>query len=479
MNRTRCVPLSFLLCVSSLVSVAARSASAELAVGFAEVDVTPIVDDEHTVWMAGYGWNRKATGIHDPLFARCTVLSDGKKRIAFAAVDVVGLQYPTVERIRKQVTDDSEIGEFAYVMVNSSHNHEGPDTIGIWGRNPFHRGVDEEYMTSMVDKVVQCIKEAAKSLTPVTAHYGTATDDRLVGDSRKPVVKDATLRLIRFEHATTKKPAGLLVQWNSHPEALGSKNTLITADFPYETIRRLKETYQCPIAYYTGAVGGLMAPPDNIFMDAEGNVLREGDFAYAEAYGRAVADLAVKANDATKPIMLTPFRIAASPIAVQVQNPLYRAASVAGVVRRDRVKWVGDFDKADVPTDRGTKRDSMCVRTEVGYLKLGELSVACIPGEIYPELVYGKFQDPPEPNADFPNAPLEKHVEQLLPDKKLLLFGLANDELGYIIPKRQWDQKPPYAYGRKKSQYGEVNSCGDHIAPLIMEALERRVAEIQ
>ena len=25
-----------------------------------------------------------------------------------------------------------------------------------------------------------------------------------------------------------------------------------------------------------------------------------------------------------------------------------------------------------------------------------------------------------------------------------MIIGLANDELGYIIPKRQWDEKPPF-----------------------------------
>ncbi|MCH5372356.1 MAG: hypothetical protein JJ992_00140, partial [Planctomycetes bacterium] len=41
------------------------------------------------------------------------------------------------------------------------------------------------------------------------------------------------------------------------------------------------------------------------------------------------------------------------------------------------------------------------------YLRLGELDVAAIPGELYPELVYGEFQDPVDPGADFPDAPLE------------------------------------------------------------------------
>ena len=31
-----------------------------------------------------------------------------------------------------------------------------------------------------------------------------------------------------------------------------------------------------------------------------------------------------------------------------------------------------------------------------------------------------------------------------------MLIGLANDEIGYIIPKRQWDVKKPFCYGRKK-----------------------------
>ena len=54
-----------------------------------------------------------------------------------------------------------------------------------------------------------------------------------------------------------------------------------------------------------------------------------------------------------------------------------------------------------------------------------------------------------------------------------MLIGLANDELGYVIPKRQWDEKPPFCYGLKKAQYGEVNSLGPDTAPLLCEAFRK------
>jgi hypothetical protein len=64
-----------------------------------------------------------------------------------------------------------------------------------------------------------------------------------------------------------------------------------------------------------------------------------------------------------------------------------------------------------------------------------------------------------------------------LPGKKILVLGLANDEVGYIVPKRQWDVVAPFAYGRKSSQYGERNSVGPETARMLMEALEDRVNE--
>src|SRR4051794_23527701 len=129
-----------------------------LRAGFSAVDITPPVGGRDAVYLAGYGMNRKATGVHDPLFARTVVLADGDTRIAISCVDLIGLQHSQVQAIRKQV------GDFRYVMVSSTHNHEGPDVIGIWGRGPFHRGVSDAYLEFVVDRVVHSVKLAAENL---------------------------------------------------------------------------------------------------------------------------------------------------------------------------------------------------------------------------------------------------------------------------------------------------------------------------
>jgi hypothetical protein len=450
-----------------------------LQAGYAEVDITPALGGRRPVYLAGYGMNRKATGVHDPIMARCVVLKSGGQQIALVSVDLIGLQLPQVQEIR------AKLPQFRYVMVSSTHNHEGPDVIGIWGRGPFHRGVDDEYLALVVDRVAKAVEQAAGKLIPVAARFGTAEDESLVNDSRLPIVKDGVIRVVRLDKTAAAaaggdtSPAMLLVQWNCHPEALGSRNRQLTADFSASTVAALKKRYGCDVLYLTGTVGGLLAPPRGNVKDAAGSVLHEGDFEYARVYGEMVADLAAQAVDRAEPLPLAPFTICTKPVAVPVENALYRMARAVGVLKRPASLWTGDFQRMGEPMKMDQRKLPSAVETEVAYLRLGELHVACIPGEIYPELVYGKIQEPADPAADFPDAPLEPSVAELMPGPKWLMLGLANDEIGYIIPRRQWDKHEPYAYGKEAGQYGEINSCGSQTAPIIMAALKLRVAEGQ
>jgi hypothetical protein len=456
------------LALLGLAAPAAAHAAGGLQVGFGEADITPKLG-ARPVFLAGFGHNRKATGTHDPLRARAVVLRDGDTKVALASVDLVGFFYPNVLTVRKGLRD------FAYVLVSSTHNHEGPDSLGLWGPSVVQSGVDPEYLATVERQIVKAVRAADAACKPARARVGTAKAPELLHDGREPYVKHDELVALEFRAAGGDGLLGLVVQWNCHPETLGSKNTLVSADFVGPAVQALQGKHRCPVVYFTGTVGGLMTSLKVPVKGRDGKALEDGTFEKTERYGELLADVANRALQRAQPLRLTPLEGRRRDIFLPLDNKLYLLGRKLGVLKREGYLWAGDTYKArpaaEVQEDR-----RMCLRTEVGYLRFGELEVAAIPGEIYPELVLGKVQDPPDPGADFPKAPVEPAIYKQLRGPHRMLIGLANDEIGYIIPKRQWDEKPPFCYGRSKAQYGEVNSLGPDTAPVLCEAFRDLVA---
>ncbi len=442
----------------------APAASAQLTAGFADVDVTPALDGKTPVHIAGFGTGRRATKVHDPLMARAVVLSDGKQKIALVCADVVGLFNDFAQGVRADLTG------FAFVCVSSTHNHEGPDTMGLWGSSPFNSGVDAAYMKLLRANVVKAVKLADGRAKPATAAIAVVPLPHLMVDNREPYLKHEDLVAIRFENEG--KPLGVLVQWNNHPETMDSKNTEITADFVGFAVNELAKRQGCPVAYFSGTVGGLMTTLKVPIKNAAGELLKDGTWEKTQLLGEQVAAGADKGLKAAKPVTLTPFDIRTRAVHIPCHNDLYKLAWSAGVLKRTFYVWENDPTPAKPVEAKDLTRQG-ALKTEVSYLKLGDVDVAVIPGEIYPELVLGKVQDPADPNADFPDAPIEPSIYGQLKAPYKMLIGLANDEIGYIIPKRQWDKNPPYCYGRKDKQYGEINSVGPETAPIICGAFRK------
>ncbi len=451
--------MRFAISLAALCGLAFPLRAAEFTVGFGEEDVTPEVGKK-PVYLAGFGQDRLAKKVHDPIMVRAVVLADGDTKIALVSVDVVGVFLDTVTHVREKLPG------FKYVLVSATHNHEGPDTLGLWGPNPLKSGVDPEYLKMVETGCVEAVNLADKARKPAVAKIGTAADGNLLRDGREPIVKHDELVAIRFEEPKTGKALGVLVQWNCHPETLDSKNTEITADFPHYTVEHLRKSQGCPVAYFTGTVGGLMTTLKLTVKDENGKELADGTFEKAERYGKLVGQLGDKALKASVPVSLTPFDIRTRGILVPVENKLYHLAHQFGTLDRTMYVWDGKPTPKELTATKDIAKP-VAVKTELGYLKLGDLEVAVIPGEIYPELVLGKVQDPVDPGADFPDAVIEPSIYGQLKGKHRMLIGLGNDELGYFIPKRQWDEKPPFCYGLKKAQYGEQNSVGPDAAPII------------
>ena len=179
------------------------------------------------VWIAGFHNRRPAQGGHDELWARGMVIDDGATRVAIASIDAVGFIYDDAVDIRKEVKKN--IG-CDYTIISSTHVHQAPDLIGIWGPSYFKSRVDKKYMQYVKKQTIAAIATAVKSLTPAKLRIGQDLKGAIpfVVDSRDPQELDPGIRIIQAIARDSEKTLGSLISWSNHPETLWSKNLLIS-----------------------------------------------------------------------------------------------------------------------------------------------------------------------------------------------------------------------------------------------------------
>src|SRR5262249_4023805 len=155
-------------------------------------------------------------------------------------------------------------------------------------------------------------------------------------------------------------------------------------------VKHLETQFQAPVVYLTGTVGGLMSNLSLEVKDDQGRPLKNGTFEKTNRYGEAVGRLTQKALAAGRIAAITPFRIQRKEIYLPIDNPAYMLGYRLGVLKRNAYGWSGDFAQP-AAVDKDNTKQRLAAKTEIARLRLGELDVAAIPGEIYPELVLGQY----------------------------------------------------------------------------------------
>lgn len=470
--------------------------SPSFRVGFARVVITPSIPEPWTdvdhnarfdpsrgdtyedrngngrfdgVWLAGFHNNRPAAGVHHDLEATIAVLDDGYRRLAIVGVDSIGIFHDQVIEIRRRIPGNLRI---QHVLVASSHCHEVPDLMGLWGPSPLRTGVDRRYREQVSTAIAYGVAQAVRTLQPATMRSLEVPDltEGLIRDTRDPQVFDPGLRMLHFADADGRT-IGSIVSWANHPETLWSDNLLVTADFVHYLREGLADgiVYDGKVkrkglggihVYLNGCIGGLMTPSKSLevrdpWLD---KTFQEPSFEKARAIGYRVADAALAALARSEGQVDRAPRIAirAKTITVPVANKLFLAAPVLGVIDRGFTGWGR-------------------LRTELNRIVIGDAELLAIPGELYPEIANGGVECPP--GADHPGEPAEAPpLRELMTGRVKLVIGLANDEIGYIIPRTEWDTAPPYLYDKDHSPYGEINSVGPETGALLHAAAKELLA---
>ncbi len=427
-------------------------------------------------WMAGFQNGRAAADVHDDLMAVAAVFDDGDTRIGIVTADVVGLMANFVQSFRAAVPP--ELG-LDYVLVHATHNHEGPDTQGLWGAADFESGVSDLYMARLRAEMVGALGDAVAALEPARLSMAAIDGyDEMLGtmDTRKPLILDPGIRVLMFERpeATGENEGviGTLVNYGMHVELAWDKNLSFTADLAGYLRHGLSSglEYDGEIVrpgiggttlWLTGNIGGLMTvlPGEAVTDPWTQEKIADSGHAKARAFGYGVASAVLDTVLKPDGFYEDPdpsLQVVAQNVDLPLANYPLAAASFLGLLDRD-------FDIGLFPPRLTTE-------TEVALLKIGEARIAAIPGELYPEIAVGGIENPP--GADYDMPPLEEPpFRPAMQGRVNLMVNLANDAIGYIIPKSEWDNEAPWIYGSEEETYGEIVSVGPDGAPAVHGAL--------
>jgi len=410
------------------------------------------------IWMAGFSSNRPAKGINDTPWTRVIAMRNNGITIVLVTIDSVGIFSNDFISVRKSV--DPSLG-IDHIMFSSSHTHETPDTMKIWsGPNPIF-GYREEYMDMIRAQTKDAIEEAVSKLEDADMYCATAQVpiEGFINDSRKPEVINQSMYLMRFTKPNSEETIATFANWGNHPEALGAKNGMITSDFPHWLREGMEFGVRDPnglkgfggmCLYFQGEIGGLMTQLHTTVPHRDGiQMFKKASFAKAQALGENLAIIAVNTlrGDSVWKNENPRLAVAARTITIPMEG-MYKYAMMLGLIHEGYILGKG-------------------AQTELNVIRIGEVLLLSIPGEIYPEIVEGGIEA--KEARDFPIAPVEVPPLRDAMEAKArmaMVIGLANDQIGYIIPKSQWDVEAPFVYNGK-DQYGEENSAGPEVGPII------------
>ncbi|MEM7413463.1 MAG: neutral/alkaline non-lysosomal ceramidase N-terminal domain-containing protein [Myxococcota bacterium] len=410
---------------------------------------TAVVNHTDPVYLAGFGNDRQATGYNDQLWARGLVLQGRGGRIAIVSVDLIGYFNAEVNTIRALVDPESDID---YLALSSTHQHEGPDTLGIWGADQVTSGLDPGYIDFVNASVANCVDEAADNLKLGRIKFATTdsvglslgidaeddgegvadsrvlVDDDLIAPATEGRITDPRLSILQVtERRWPRRPLATLVNFASHPESLGSNNTLVTSDFPHYAREAIEASVGGTAIWVSGDLGVLQGPLDIDVEDPDtGQPAVRRTFRWAEVHGQQLAERVVSAIPHKKGKARVHLEYASDPaVPVRLDNPFFRFFIATGVLPSDGLYTNGVPDASvgfpfPPPFDPIPQALGEDIQTEVGVFRINEASFAVVPTELDPQIG-------------------EVYRDAMVGAEHTFILGLGNDEIGYQLPAEKFD----------------------------------------
>jgi neutral/alkaline ceramidase-like enzyme len=413
-----------------------------LMIGAAKRDITPTqmtAPPSGNVFLGGYGLGpgRRSTGVLAPIYVRALVISDGERTVAFAENETQGA-FPTYKKGPVGLIDVAAAVEAAtggniphqHVIVNSDHSHSGPDTTGVWG------GLPTTYLAFLKDQTVGAIADAYAARRPAQLLSGAADAAALLHsqfDAPPNDQVDGELRvLVAADADAAARRRSVLINFAAHATVMGEGNTLISADWPGAVAARVEQALGVDTAIVMVADVGRTQP-------SRPNVPGQTDPQQLDAYASDVAARVLAATAQLQPAHGTRVEAAQLFLRETFANAFADLSFFRSLIGRSK----------DPPWLDGEK-----IGTVVSAARVGDLFFAAVPGEAYPAIQFA--------------------LRERVPAARHFIFGLANDQLGYLIaPAEGYQQVADAAPDNDNALFNVSPAIGDHVMCTLFTAARR------
>lgn len=501
-------------------------ADAQWKLGHAKTSLVPDDWQTKTYYLGGFidpnnGMVNKVEEIIDDMQARVIAVEDGSGRgvALFANIDCIGFSNGDIKEIRKRV-EAMDLGvEFNSINVSSTHTHSCIDTQGLWTnlfpklfKNlalsyiPFvekERGADAEYMEFVYDKVANAMKEAVKGMVPGTMTYAV----KEIGDeensyfNNKNRTQSTSLidELARFVFTpdVIDEEKGIIptmiVNIAAHPDVAGlpvndeDNGRDLSGDYIYYLGERIEEKgYN--FMFFNGAIAGIYEGRG----PAGDGVPTNRRYEETLRYGHEIANMAlnltntveqIEANmtEAEKAKMEEEKAIGGDnytlwykdwkPVEEKVLEPNLNIIikEVKIKVTNPLIQLVGKLNLVNYTVCK--EGFSYYIFAEIGYMEIGGVKVALMPGEIVQDIVCGGGSLTAA--GSFTGKDFGYKTVYELFGEDTICFGLMNDAIGYVVPDND------YSMALLGDHYQEMISLGEFAGSSIMKGMAEIAEEIK
>ena len=494
------------------------AAGAKWHLGFGKASMVPenLKDGSKEYYTGGY-FTQKINGVYDDQGANAIALSDnsGRGTVVMAAIDGIGVCNADVRTIRAEVErklkEQGVESDIVAININSTHCHTVIDTQGfglepliktvfqnLFSFLPFvekTRSVDPEFYELMIDGASDAIVEAYLNMESGELYYfetagiGRSERNNNYMDDEYGYIFNKRYDMEGYQHVIAcfkfvpddaKSAPTVFANVGGHPTTINRETELLSADYPNYIEQKMNaagmnfmfiQGAQSPISVSAGSV-----ETEEILAEIEAEIEAEPitkDYEQAKKLGYEFARIIIDAEENAQRVepMLN---VRMAEVTVPLEYGLLELGAVSGLLGMTVVR------------DKSASAGYSIV-SEVGYLEIGtELVMLTVPGELIPQLVYGNVVDKTQSYTGT-DWELESTSVLVEGDKTVLVMGLCNDAIGYIVPDN--DYAPFIAdslwntelgeklWGEPQRHYEEMLSTGSKAGSTVIGALNTVVKE--